>query len=186
MSTGRRQAPGAAPAGRLPAVWTPWYAVPRRTYRWDVLRVLLSFRWLTRLVLLLVGVAGLCFLGWWQWSRAMSSTGSLQNLFYAVEWWVFAGIAVYGWCKLLGDELPGNQTARERRDATRAAAVLAGAGQAAADDDWLPVSARTTRSTATGSQVADPEDAEADAQLAAYNRYLAELDARARAGSRRR
>ena len=53
------------------------------------------------LILSLVAAAGCLALGWWQWSRWDSSTGSFQNLGYALQWPLFAGFCVYAYRKFI-------------------------------------------------------------------------------------
>lgn len=58
-----------------------------------------------RRVALIVGVlvaAGGCLaLGWWQWTRYESTSGSFQNLGYALQWPLFAGFCVYAYRKFI-------------------------------------------------------------------------------------
>jgi DNA-binding transcriptional regulator of glucitol operon len=69
----------------------------------DVLRRLITLRWLVGLLLTLAGAAGMVRLGMWQLGRG-EQRHSLQNYSYAVEWVVFAGFAVFCFVKLLRDE----------------------------------------------------------------------------------
>ncbi len=117
-----------------------------------VLRLLLSRRWIARHAMLLGAVAVLVLLGRWQWSRAMSDAGALYNLLYAVQWWVFAALAVYAWSRTLRDELhpPAAGSPRSARATIeRVAAVRTAVPPPPADDD--------------------------DEELAAYNRHLRRL-----------
>lgn len=116
--------------------------------------------WLTAHVVVLLCVVIFPILGWWQWERAQSIGGGPQNLGYALQWPAFAVILVCVWVKSMRDELHpgrgGDSTRRTyRREETRPAqgVSLASAGQ----------------------QVLDGED---DPEVAAYNRYLAQLNAR--------
>jgi hypothetical protein len=84
----------------------------------------------------------------------MSQSGSAQNLLYALQWWSFAVIATYGWCRLVRDELSGR-----------------GRPGAEAPPPWVP----PPRTTAPAAGMGEPEP---DDDLAAYNRYLAALEAR--------
>lgn len=124
-------------------------------------RILLSPAWWGRHVLMVVLVAAFVFLGRWQWHRAMAPTGSLQNLLYAIEWWVFAGLVVAGWAHLIRDELTG---------------AVPSADVAMTPEDELPAFARRRRQPVPASAEPSPEDAAADAELAAYNAYLAWLN----------
>lgn len=53
------------------------------------------------LILALVGAGGCLALGWWQWSRWESNSGSFQNLGYALQWPLFAGFCIYAYRKFL-------------------------------------------------------------------------------------
>jgi DNA-binding transcriptional regulator of glucitol operon len=115
-----------------------------------VRRVLLSPGWLLGHVLALAAAVVCVRLGWWQWQRA-HATGSLQNLGYAVQWPAFAMFILALWFRVVRDALrpPSPPTAAPRSEAAKAAARPAPPALAADD----------------------PEDAE----LIAYNRYLAWL-----------
>jgi DNA-binding transcriptional regulator of glucitol operon len=46
--------------------------------------------------------AGGCLaLGWWQWTRFESTSGTFQNLGYAMQWPLFAGFCVYAYRKFV-------------------------------------------------------------------------------------
>ena len=45
-----------------------------------------------------VGVSGL---GWWQWTRYESVSGTFQNLGYALQWPMFAGFCMYAYRKFV-------------------------------------------------------------------------------------
>src|SRR5579875_2151265 len=70
----------------------------------SVLQTALRPRWWPRHLLLVVIVAGFCFLGHWQWDVSVSPRGSLQNTLYAFQWWAMALIVIYGWWRLLYEE----------------------------------------------------------------------------------
>jgi hypothetical protein len=101
--------------------------------------------------LLLLSLLVLARVGLWQWHRAESASGSWQNYGYAVQWWLFAGFAVFLWVKAVLDELDP-----DRHDD-------------AEDQRHLPV---------VQPQARPPADGEDD-ELAAYNRYLRSLHERA-------
>ena len=124
-----------------------------------MLRLLVSRRWLLWHALALLAIALFVFLGKWQWNRAMASDGTLQNLFYAFNWWIFAGLVVYGWGKTLREDLQElHQGPVEQAEAaTKVALPALYAKPRPADLD-------------------DP--IEDDPELAAYNAYLAELNQR--------
>jgi hypothetical protein len=107
-------------------------------------------RWLGLHVLLVVSLVALVRVGLWQWDKAESGAGSWQNYGYALQWWLFAGFAVFLYVKLVLDEL----------DPTRL--------EPAEPPDLPPVVQRT----------APPPADDEDDELAAYNRYLRELHER--------
>lgn len=58
-------------------------------------------RRLASIALMIVAAAGCLALGWWQWSRWESSSGSFQNLGYAMQWPMFAAFCVYAYRKFI-------------------------------------------------------------------------------------
>ncbi|HSV67940.1 MAG TPA: hypothetical protein VLJ59_18850 [Mycobacteriales bacterium] len=112
-------------------------------------RPFLRPRWLAFHALALALVGGFLALGWWQIQRA--GQGNVLSFGYAVEWPVFAGFTVFVWVRVLRDHARPGQADRPARQETAALPVLP------------PRPA-----------VPAPEP---DADLAAYNRYLAALDA---------
>ena len=130
--------------------------------------MLLTPNWWARHALVVVLVVAFAFLGRWQWDRAMAPTGSLQNLLYAIEWWVFAGLVVAGWAHLVRDEVRG--VVRSRAEPVGGVEVPAFAARrasaTAASPEQLP------------KQPVEPDDV--DDELAAYNAYLAWLNANPR------
>lgn len=58
--------------------------------------------------MLVIAAAGACLaLGWWQWTRYESASGTFQNLGYALQWPFFAGFCVYAYRKfVLLEETP--------------------------------------------------------------------------------
>ncbi|MDZ4236445.1 MAG: hypothetical protein U1C73_22435 [Dietzia sp.] len=54
------------------------------------------------LILLVTAAAAGCLaLAWWQWTRFESTSGSFQNLGYALQWPLFAGFCVYAYYKFV-------------------------------------------------------------------------------------
>lgn len=97
--------------------------------------------------------------------RTLDEGGGLRNLAYALQWWLFAAAVLYFWWKLVRDELaPPEERRREPSVPERDDRALDRAPQ---HETLEPVAA-------TDPSAEDPEDAE----LAAYNRYLAGLSAR--------
>ena len=111
------------------------------------MRAFVTPRWLGLHALLVVSLVVLARVGLWQWDRASSGSGSWQNYGYAVQWWLFAGFAVFLYVKTVLDEL------EPERGPGSPAEVLPPVVQA---------------------QAPPPAD-EDDDELAAYNRYLRSL-----------
>ncbi|MDQ0380123.1 hypothetical protein [Amycolatopsis thermophila] len=113
-------------------------------------------------VLCVAAFAVCCGLAWWQWNRFESASGTFQNLGYVLQWplfGVFPAFMVWRIVKL-------------RREAAEEDA--AESGQRA---EWggKPVSSVPAPRPPVPRRV--PID-DGDEELAAYNRYLAELHAR--------
>ena len=51
--------------------------------------------------LVVVAALGCLALGWWQWTRFQSASGSFQNLGYALQWPLFAWFCVYAYRKFV-------------------------------------------------------------------------------------
>jgi DNA-binding transcriptional regulator of glucitol operon len=101
-------------------------------------------------VLVILAAGGCLALGWWQWTRFQSASGTFQNLGYAMQWPLFAGFCVYAYRKFVRyEEAPPEP----RKD--RAMTEL--------PDGLLP---------ARPEPVQDKPD---DPALQEYNAYLAEL-----------
>ena len=113
------------------------------------MRKVLTPKWVAWHVLAVVLAITFLRLGLWQWHRAVD-TGSPQSLGYALQWPAFALFGVFFWWRTVRDAVrpPGDPTPKPPRKRQ-------------------PVSA-------TVRPVTDEEDPE----LAAYNRYLAELNER--------
>jgi len=116
-------------------------------------------RWLGWHALLLVSLAALGRIGWWQWTTARSE-GDWQNYGYAVQWWLFGGFAVFLWVKLVLDELDP-QRVEER-------------------DKPVPLPQLDRRPTAVVAAASASTDEDEDPELAEYNRRLAQLAEQAR------
>ncbi|KAF0967163.1 MULTISPECIES: transcriptional regulator [Gordonia] len=123
---------------------------PRRTHR-------------PALVVLTVVAAAACLiLAWWQWSRFESSSGSGQNLGYALQWPAFAIAVIYAYRRFVVLE-------RDPEEARKAAANARAVAEI--PEGILPE--RPT--TPSASSLATDHDPVKDAALIEYNRYLAEL-----------
>ena len=103
------------------------------------------------LILLVIAAAAGCLaLGWWQWTRYESTSGTFQNLGYALQWPFFAGFCLYAYRKfVLYEQAPPQPP---------------GTGDAITE---IPAGLLPERPVAPP-QPADPE-------LRQYNAYLAEL-----------
>jgi len=95
-------------------------------------------------------------LAWWQWQRFESATGTWQNLGYVLQWPLFGLFPAFMFWRL--------RSLRRRQPAE----------QPPARPPLLPEAAATP--TRPVDREADTYDD--DPELAAYNRYLAQLDAR--------
>jgi DNA-binding transcriptional regulator of glucitol operon len=101
------------------------------------------------IVTCLVSLVGAGLLAWWQWTRYESAGGTWQNLSYVLQWPLFGLFPAFLFWRIR------QLTAREA-----AAAAVAPAAPA-------PVAAPPPVVAA---------DVDDDPELAAYNRYLAELN----------
>jgi DNA-binding transcriptional regulator of glucitol operon len=53
------------------------------------------------IALVFVAAAGCLALAWWQWTRFQSTSGTFQNLGYALQWPLFAGFCFYAYYKFV-------------------------------------------------------------------------------------
>jgi hypothetical protein len=109
------------------------------------------------------------FLGlfWWQVQRVRQ--GNTLSWAYVFEWPFFAGYAVYLWWKLVhepmeGEARPGSPAGAAREGVEATGAAVAAPGSPTAAPGRLTRAQRRAR-----------RDQRADEDMAAYNRYLAEL-----------
>ena len=131
-------------------------------------RILLSPSWWLRHVLMIALVGLFLRLGWWQFTKGESKRGTLQNLFYGIEWPFFAACVIFGWWRMMVDEVRG-PAASSAPTSTDGAAL---AGEASAQPELLArAAAASTR------YQPHMDDDEEDEELAEYNRYLAALAA---------
>ncbi|NRN63430.1 DNA-binding transcriptional regulator of glucitol operon [Kibdelosporangium sp. 4NS15] len=118
-------------------------------------------RRLAIVVVCLVSLAGACLLAWWQWNRYESASGSWQNLGYVLQWPLFGLFPAFMVWRI-----------RRLRQRERESEERAGAGPVAAPPRDVP---RPRRPEPPRTTRDEPDD-----ELAAYNRYLAELNAKDR------
>ena len=137
------------------------------------------------LVALVVLASAACLgLGWWQWSRYESGSGSFQNLGYALQWPLFAVFVVYAYRRFVHLEAESDDPAEPSDDVAAAASRPRGAaGMTELPDDVLPP--RRARVEPRRDDSDDPALAEYNAYLAGLDRdaTLARLDRDARAGT---
>jgi DNA-binding transcriptional regulator of glucitol operon len=147
-------------------------ALPDR-YPGRVRRVLAPKWWLLH-AFVVAAVLVMLRLGLWQWHRAESPSGGIQNYAYAMQWPLFAAFGVFLWIRTLIEEIRRDPDA----EATRTAA-----GAAAAPPDPVIVRQPGVRIGITTHQPTDDAD---DPEVAAWNARLAALNARASATESRR
>ncbi len=132
-------------------------------------RILLSPKWLAGHLFVLAAVLVMLRLGLWQWHRSQSSSGGIQNYAYAFQWPCFAVFAIMLWVKTIRIELLGADDAEAQEGTSRFAAKP------------LPEpDIRKGPGVRVGITTAAYEPDEDDAEVAAYNAYLARLNARAK------
>ncbi|WP_200933852.1 MULTISPECIES: transcriptional regulator [unclassified Rhodococcus (in: high G+C Gram-positive bacteria)] len=112
------------------------------------------------IVLVIVAACGCLALGYWQWERFESSSGTGQNLGYAFQWPLFAAFVVFAYRRFVQLE----DTVDEPVEFTVITEI---------PTDLLP-QRPTARATRVSDDTADDEETR---QLREYNSYLAELDA---------
>lgn len=121
-------------------------------------------------MLVVLAAAACLALGWWQWTRYESGSGSFQNLGYALQWPLFAAFVVYAYRRVVhleaADDPADGATDGSGGDGPGAAP---GRPRSAAPVTELPAGLLPTRAT----RADDPAD---DPVLAEYNAYLAQLD----------
>lgn len=115
-------------------------------------------------MLALVAALACLALGWWQWERFESASGTGQNLGYALQWPLFAGFVVFAYFRFvrLEAEADDERTAEQqpRPAAPKRAKTVA--------PREIPAGLLPERPKAVRDE---------DPALAEYNRYLAELHA---------
>ena len=99
-----------------------------------------------------VSLVGCCALAWWQWTRFESASGTFQNLGYVLQWPLFGLFPAFMVWRL--------RKLSAQRDA-----------EEAQPPEAAPIAVATV--AVVRAPVVDEDD-----ELAVYNRYLAELNAR--------
>ncbi len=134
--------------------------------RW---RILVTPRWISWHLFAVVAVVGMCWLGDWQFRRAIA--GNTLSWAYTFEWPIFAIFGVVFWVKTVRDELhPAPDGGRQAQQLT----LPAGAESRGAQ----PAGAESAGRASAGGSSGGAESAgsgPADVELAEYNAYLARL-----------
>jgi DNA-binding transcriptional regulator of glucitol operon len=104
-----------------------------------------------QIILVIVAACGCLTLGWWQWTRFESTSGSFQNLGYALQWPMFAGFCIYAYRKFVRYE-------DEPPESAKASAITE-----------VPVGLLPERPHAS------KQSTELDPAMREYNAYLAQL-----------
>ncbi|MGX6602259.1 hypothetical protein ACWKSP_09025 [Micromonosporaceae bacterium Da 78-11] len=130
--------------------------------------------WIARHVLALVLVAGCLGLGWWQFSRAVG--GNSLSWGYTFEWPVFAGFVIFLWFRevqLFRRQSRPPEPSTDQAEEESAEDV----GQRRERLPGAPVTVGRPVRIAVRTDPADHHRADDDAELSAYNHYLAWLAA---------
>lgn len=131
-----------------------------------VIRALRLRKWWWVHLLVLAAVAVQLRLGLWQWHRATSPTGGFQNYAYAVQWPIFALFTIVLWVKTVREEARREAGQPVEREARRPMPAE-------------PVFIDEVDGVRQGIVTRMPTVDEDDAEVLAYNAYLARLNARA-------
>jgi hypothetical protein len=135
-----------------------------------VWRFLIKPRWLGWHALMVVSFLGMLWLGDWQFHRALS--GNALSWAYTFEWPLFAVFAVVFWAKTIRDEF----RIRGSGGQLGAGGGVGGAGGVGGEPDLpLGIAPGNPVPVVQASTAGDGE--EEDAELSAYNAYLARLNA---------
>src|ERR1022692_610249 len=130
--------------------------------RW---RILVTPRWISWHLFAVVAVVGMCWLGDWQFRRAMA--GNTLSWAYTFEWPIFAIFGVVFWVKTVRDELhPAPAGGNQAPSITLPAGVGLASGQNGTGTGDADAAAGDDESARTGP---------ADVELAEYNAYLVRL-----------
>lgn len=131
---------------------------------------------------LVVLLPSFAVLTWWQADRALG--GNSLSWAYTFEWPFFGGYAVYLWWWLIHSQDKDRAAASSADDAATVATAAADAGahpgaERAPGLD-IPVPAHASNGVAADDDRFDTRVGEIDEELAAYNDYLAALNASGR------
>lgn len=138
-----------------------------------MVRGLLAPRWLLVHLLALAAMLACFRLGWWQWDRSQESTGSLQNLGYALQWPLFGLFVPFMYWRMW--KLDTQRRAAEATPSESVAESETAEAESIADGASV-TEARPRRSPTEWREAVEAEPV--DDALAQYNSYLATLSAR--------
>jgi hypothetical protein len=136
-------------------------------------RKLLTPKWLALHALTVFLVLSFCVLAVWQFKRG--EAGNARSWGYAFQWPAFGIFVIYMWIRMMREEL--HPVEDEPRASAGAVDTVDAAG-----DGLEPLPDGVATAVAYDDEDDDPE---LDAQLAEYNRYLADLNERASRGGGR-
>ncbi|MCX4092024.1 transcriptional regulator [Nocardia sp. alder85J] len=120
------------------------------------------------ILFVVVAALGCLGLGWWQWGRFESASGTAQNLGYALQWPLFAGFVVFAYIRFVRLEREAGQPDRAAEPEQPRSGWLGTLAKPAGPRE-IPAGILPER------PVAARDD---DHVLNEYNQYLAELNAR--------
>lgn len=141
------------------------------------------------IVLVVVATSACLALGWWQWERFDSASGTGQNLGYALQWPLFAAFAVFAYFRFVRLEQEAEETTEQpssgrETDRATVAASADSTGRSHAGGGWKSFTERRAAKTIGPREIPAgilPERPtaarDADPVLAEYNKYLAQLNA---------
>jgi hypothetical protein len=132
-----------------------------------VVRRFLTWRWCVAHLVLVAAVLVMLRLGQWQWDRANSHTGGLQNYAYALQWPLFAVFAIVVYVKTMREE-------GRRAGAAAPAARLDPSASGVRREEGVRVGVSTPAAVV---DAADVETQEWNARLAALNAASARTEA---------
>lgn len=126
-----------------------------------------------------------CGLAYWQWERYSSAGGSMQNLGYVLQWPLFGLFPAFVFWRIrrLSRAEEGTESSPAKRAGNsrqRRSGADWSATQQAASSIATAHSARNRMATASTGRAQGVHGTAEDDALAAYNQYLAELNARDR------
>ncbi|WP_227998841.1 transcriptional regulator [Nocardia australiensis] len=115
------------------------------------------------IALVIVAALGCLALSWWQWQRFESSSGTGQNLGYALQWPLFAAFAVFAYFRFVRLERESEDNDRAEHNTAKPERSAKTVALREIPEGLLPERPKAVRHD--------------DPVLAEYNSYLAQLHA---------